>query len=143
MKTEISFDKIITRYFSAKAAISGKNYSRLFTIQNVCRSTSTRAITGITGSSGSATSTCESGGEHDPSTQKVNVNISWTGADAITASEYVTRWRNQLCTQTHWSTAQPSGTTTCPSDPGVGEYFSSASNITTASDTLILCIGGC
>lgn len=89
-------------------------YTRSFTVQNVCRDDSTRNITGITDSNGSSTVACViSGGSPDPSTQKVNVTVSWPNADPVVSNEYVTRWRNKICLQTAWS-GTGSGTTTCP-----------------------------
>lgn len=89
-------------------------YTRFFIVQNVCRDDLTRNITGITDSNGSSTTACViSGGNPDPSTQKVKVTVSWPNADPVDSSEYVARWRNKACFQTAWSGAG-SGTTTCP-----------------------------
>ena len=120
---------------SESVTISGIIYTRSFTVQNVCRHDTTRDITGITDSNGSAT-TCAGSPVNDPSTQKVNVTISWPDADALTASDYVTRWRNKICLQTAWSTVS-SSVTTCPDTT-----YDSQTNITPGTD-LQLCSGGC
>ncbi len=82
--------------------INSITYTRSFTIQNVCRDDTTRAVTGITTSGGSTTD-CASGSSHDPSTQRVTAVVSWPNADALTSSQYLSRWRNKLCEQTTWS----------------------------------------
>lgn len=78
-------------------------YSRYFTLQNVCRDISTRAITGISDSNGS-TNTCAgiSGSSIDPSTQKINVNVVWAGSRSVSGSIYLTRWRNTVCSNLNW-----------------------------------------
>lgn len=97
---------------NADVPINGITYTRTFTVQNVCRSGV--AVTGITDSGGSTTACTGAGGSHDPSTQRVTATVSWPNADAITFSEYVTRWRNKACLQTSWSTGGSSGVKTCP-----------------------------
>jgi hypothetical protein len=81
-------------------------YNRYFTLQNVCRDISTKAITGISDSNGSAT-TCNniSGSRIDPSTQKINIYVTWPGGSAVSASDYLMRWRNKACLQTSWTSA--------------------------------------
>lgn len=107
-------------------------YTRFFIVQNVCRDDSTRNITGITDSNGSSTTACvASGGNPDPSTQKVSVTVSWLNADPINSSEYVARWRNKACVQTTWS-GTGSGTTTCPATTYGGQTnidFSTAGSL--------------
>ena len=123
---------------SESVVINDIAYTRSFTIQNVCRDNTTRNITDITDSNGSSTTACTlAGGSPDPSTQKINVSISWPDAEPFTHSEYVTRWRNKVCLQTNWGGGAGSGTTTCPAS-----VYGSKSNITAGTD-LQLCSGGC
>lgn len=118
-------------------AIDSITYTRSFVVQNVCRDNSNRNITGITDSNGSSTTACTvSDGSPDTSTQKVTVTVSWPNAPSLLAGEYVTRWRNKVCSQTSWA-SQSSATSTCP----VTTYGSST-NITTGT-SLQLCSGGC
>jgi hypothetical protein len=79
------------------------SYSRYFTVQNVCRDMTTRAITGISDSGGSAgTCTGISGSSIDPSTEKINVTVSWAGSRSASGSIYLTRWRNSACPNLNW-----------------------------------------
>jgi hypothetical protein len=105
-------------------------YSRFFTVQNVCRNITTRAIAGISDSDGSAT-TCNdlSGSSLDPSTQKVNIFVTLTGAPVASVSAYLTRWRNKTCLQTSWSSAG-GGVYDCPS----AYYGSTDGNIITGAN---------
>ncbi|MEW6617531.1 MAG: hypothetical protein AB1333_03905 [Patescibacteria group bacterium] len=112
-------------------------YTRSFTIQNVCRSTSTRAITGITDTSGGATTCSTNTGSHDPSTQKINITISWPEADPLTESAYITRWRNKVFTQTQWSTMSEG-----PATSSASLFYSTTTNVTGTS-SLQICSGGC
>lgn len=111
-------------------------YSRSFTVQNVCRDNSSRNITGITDTSGSTTTCAISGGSYDPSTQRITTAVSWPNADAISSSEYITRWMNKVCVQTSWDTVG-SGTYSCPTT-----NYESKTNITPGA-SLQLCNGGC
>ena len=118
--------------------INDDPYSRSFYVQNTCRDTTTRAITGITDSSGVATSTCvTSGGSADPSTQKITATVSWPTGGPITYSDYATRWRNFVCVQSSWNGGSTSSVATCPST-----YYASSTNVT-AGTNLQLCSGGC
>ncbi len=112
-------------------------YTRSFTVQNVCRDNLTRAVSGITDSEGTTT-TCNDilGSRHDPSTQKINVTVSWSDADSLSSSEYITRWRNKICPQTNWN-SPGSGVNSCPTS-----LYDSVINIT-PGPTLELCPGGC
>lgn len=116
--------------------INNTTYTRSFTVQNTCRDAASRNITGITDSSGAATTCSSSGGTHDPSTQRVSTTISWPDADTVSWNEYVSRWRNKVCVQTSWS-GSGSGPVTCPSTA-----YDAKTNIT-AGDNLQLCAGGC
>jgi hypothetical protein len=81
-------------------------YNRFFTLQNVCRDISTKAIAGISDSNGSS-ETCNDilNSRLDPSTQKINVLVSWPGGSSISESDYLTRWPNKACLQTSWTSA--------------------------------------
>ena len=51
----------------------------------------------------------------DPSTQKITVTVNWAGAsEPLILSEYISRWRNQVCAQTDWGGSGTTATTTCP-----------------------------
>lgn len=125
--------------------IGGISYTRYLLVRNVCReSSSTRNITGITDTDGLLTTCGASGGDLDPSTQKVSVSVSWSGGDPVTISDYFFRWRNKACNQTGWS-----GGKTYPSDPAPAEvncpqslttYYNDDGNIdnTTAPGSLKL-----
>lgn len=117
--------------------MNGINYSRSFTIQNICRDASTRDITGITDSTGSATTCTSSGGTLDPSTQQVSAVVSWSGGAQVTSQEFLTRWRNKVCVQTGW-TGTGSGTNSCPSTS-----YESKTNINTTSGTSMELCNGC
>lgn len=80
------------------------SYSRYFTVQNVCRDISTRAIVGVSDNGGSDLA-CNniSGSRLDPSTQKITAFVAWPGAATVSDTEYFTRWRNMVCAGTDWS----------------------------------------
>ncbi len=120
---------------SEAVSLSGINYTRSFIAQNVCRDASTRAITGISDSSGTATTCVTSGGNHDPSTQKVTVTVTvGNSTESISSSEYILRWRNKTCNQTTWSTVSTSPVT-CPS----GQYETKTNiNIISTNTSLTL-----
>ncbi|GEM_PF-1962257 len=119
-------------------AINNDTYTSSFYVQNVCRSTSSKSISGITDSGGAATSTCAtSGGTADPSTQSVTASVTWSTGGPITYSDYITRWRNIVCVQSSWAGSATSSVATCPTT-----NFSSTSNITVGGN-LQLCAGGC
>lgn len=115
------------------------DYSRSFIAQNMCRTQTSQVfgdITGITDgpavADGTLTTCTTSGGVYDPSTQKITVTVSWTGNTGITTSEYVFRWRNKICNQTSWQTAEPGSSTakTCPNDT---TYDTKDSGVTTGA----------
>lgn len=103
-------------------------YTRYFTVQNVCRETSTKNVKGITDANGTAATCVENGGSFDPSTQKINITAYWPNADELSSSEYITRWRNNICLQTLWQTQGSSGAKNCPDTS-----YESASNLTVGS----------
>jgi len=107
---------------------NGVTYTRSFSVQNICRDTTTRDITGVTDSSGADTTCTGSGGEHDPSTQRIAAVITWPGGETLESFEYASRWRNQLCTQTAWSQAG-SGPDACPTTD-----YSSTTNVTAGTE---------
>ena len=112
--------------------VGGVAYNRSFSVQNVCRDAASRDITGITDSGGAATACVASGGNNDPSTQRVTVLVSW-GEDSVSWSEYAARWQNLICLQMDWSGGTGSGTTTCPTTTHGG-----ATSIDTSGGTLKL-----
>lgn len=133
---QIQSGKWVVATGTESIVINELDYSRSFIVQNVCRDVSTRIITGFADSDGTATTCFTSGGVFDPSTQAITVSILWPDADAVSATEYITRWQNKICVQSSWS-SQSSGTSTCP-----GTIYGTKSNITTGSN-LQLCEGGC
>lgn len=121
--------------------INDITYTRSFTVQNVCRNTTTKDITGITDSNGSTTTCTTNGGNDDPSTQRLTVNINWPNAETLTSNEYVERWRNKICPQTSWTTGGNTSVTTC-STTSQPTTYDTKTNITASTD-LQLCSGGC
>lgn len=103
-------------------------YTRYFTAQNVCRDTSTKSVRGVTDQNGTSITCAESGGSFDPSTQKINVKVTWPNADVLSFGEYFTRWQNNVCLQTSWQTSGSSGPKNCPDTS-----YESASNLTVGS----------
>lgn len=87
--------------------LNSLNFTRYFTVANVCRDDVSKSIITAAG-----VPPCTAGNSDDPSTQKITVTVSWPGG-TITRSDHLTRWRNQTCVQTSWITSG-SGTTTCP-----------------------------
>jgi type II secretory pathway pseudopilin PulG len=88
--------------------VNGQNYTRYFTINNVCRDNTTRNIITTSG-----VPPCTTGNSDDPSTQELAILVSWNGR-TVSKTAYLTRWRNKICNQTDW-TGTGSGTSTCPS----------------------------
>lgn len=84
-------------------ALNNASYTRYFTVDNVSRDPTTRLIEPTYNSA-----------DDDPSTQKVTVTVSWTGADPVTIIEYLLRWKNKACDQTDWSGGAVTGVKTCP-----------------------------
>lgn len=84
-------------------SLNGTNYTRYFTVDNVSRDLSTRAI-----------ETSYNAAHDDPSTQKITANTTWTNGETLAVYEYLSRWRNVTCLGTSWNTAGSSGVKTCP-----------------------------
>lgn len=80
-------------------ALNNATYTRYFTVENVNRcNDSSRTIASST--------VCAPADNYsdDPSTQKVTVTVSWQGSGSpVVISDYFSRWRNKVCTQTDWS----------------------------------------
>lgn len=85
----------------------GRGYTRYFTVNNVCRDNTTKALV-------AAAPPCAVGASDDPSTQKISVTVSWPEG-ILTKDTYLTRWRNKLCHQTNWGNIG-SGPANCPSN---------------------------
>lgn len=105
--------------------VNNINYTRYFTISNVCRDDASKTIIIST-----STSPCISGSSDDPSTQKVTVTVTWPNG-TLSKDYYLTRWRNKICNQTSWS-GTGSGPVTCSSS-----VYESATNIDVSSSTSI------
>lgn len=82
-------------------------FFRYFTVSDVCRDNTTRAIA-------ADAPPCDAGNADDPSTQAITAYVGWLNGATTSRAHYLTRWRNRVCAQTGWSGAG-SGTTTCPS----------------------------
>lgn len=139
--TKVSGKWVINNSGIETVTINNINYSRSFTAQNVCRDATTRAITGITDSSGSTTTCATSGGSHDPSTQRVSVSVSWPNATTLINSEYLTRWRNKVCPQINWDANATPGAppaTACPVT-----IYDNRSNITPGASLQLCFSSGC
>jgi hypothetical protein len=91
-------------------SVNNNVYLRSFTVQNVCRSSST--ITGVTDSGGLLTTCATNGGLFDPSIQQITVSISATSTNPQSATKLFSRWRNLTCQQNAWLTTSEA-TTTC------------------------------
>ncbi len=96
---------------SQAVVVDGVSYTTSFYAENVCRSSG--AITGMTDTAGTTILCTGSGGSYDPSTIKMTAIVSWNGG-SVSRSQYVSRWRNKVCTQTNWNGGVASGTSTCP-----------------------------
>ena len=83
-------------------SMDGLNYTRYFTIDNVSRDASLRNVEQSYNSA-----------NDDPSTQKITITVSWSLAEPVTITEYLTRWRNKVCVQTDWSGGVTAGTSSC------------------------------
>lgn len=101
-------------------------FSRYFTVANVSRDPSTRAV-----------ETSYDADHDDPATQKITAIVSASTTGSLSVSVYLSRWRNQVCGQTSWSSSGSSGARNCPDTTYVD-----TTNIT-AGDDLQLCSGGC
>lgn len=117
-------------------ALNGVDYTLAVSFQNVCRVTG-GGITGLTNdvagmnATGETTNCSVSGGNHDPTSQQATVNVTWGNSGNVTIREIVFRWRNEVCPQTSWSSANPGGG---PTECTTVEY-DNASDIQTG-DTL-------
>jgi hypothetical protein len=100
-------------------SVDGRNYTRYFTVTNVCRDNTTKAIV-------AAAPPCAGGASDDPSTQKISVTVSWADGSLVKEA-YLTRWRNKLCHQTNWGNIG-SGPASCPSNA-----YESATDIDTTT----------
>lgn len=124
---------------SESVVLNSITYTRYFNVRHLCRDNSTRNITGVTDTDGSATTCVSSGGTFDPSTQKVTGNVSWPNASALTAEEYLAgRWRNKACNNTGWATGGNSSVNTCPST-----NYDTKTNINTSVNTELKLCNGC
>ncbi|MFA6407201.1 MAG: hypothetical protein WCV80_00655 [Candidatus Paceibacterota bacterium] len=113
-------------------SINNITYARSFTIQNVCRSSST--VTGISDTGGLAVTCATNGGSYDPSTQRVSVTVTASSSDPLVSTKYVTRWRNKVCAHTSWLSTS-TGVVSCPST-----VYTSKTNVE-ASSSITICSG--
>lgn len=85
--------KWVTASNSETVTLNSIQYTRSFYLDDVYRSTSTGNI-------------ISSGGYYDPSTIKVTVKVQWPvagGTQLFTKAEYLSRYLNDIYTQTDWS----------------------------------------
>lgn len=102
--------------------LGNSSFTRYFTVSNVCRDNTTRDI-----------AACGAGAGDDPSTQEITVTVGWNGG-SMNRSAYITRWQNQICSQSSW-TGVGTGTTTCSTT----EYDSKAAiDLTTTPGSVML-----
>lgn len=92
--------------------IKGANYKRSLTIENVSR-------TGL--NAAGEVETNFNAVREDPSTQKVTSTVSGFGGLPVTITEYVSRYRNQIWTQTDWIGGAAAAAW---QDPPANKYFS-------------------
>jgi len=128
----LSGTKWATSTASELVALNTASYTRYFTVENVnrCNDTS-RTIASST--------TCVPANNYsdDPSTQKVIVTVSWQGSGSpVVISDYFSRWRNKVCTQTDWSGGAGSGVKNCPDT--TYESISPSGTINTSGGTIKL-----
>ena len=97
--------------------VNGVNYTRYFTVSNVCRYTADGLLVYDIN-----IPPCTPGNIDDPSVQRITINTSW-GNKSVSKTTYLMRWRNQVCNQTNW-TGLGVAAVTCPST-----LYDSATNI--------------
>jgi len=84
---------------SEQIVMNGVTYTRYVVINNVSRDSNTRNIQSV-----------YTGADDDPSTQNVNVTVSWPDGNPVLISEYFSRWKNKVCDQPSWTAAVPGNT---------------------------------
>jgi hypothetical protein len=110
-----------THYYAAEVAgawtvasgdeavsVNGINYTRYFTVSNVCRDDATNNIIADLN-----IPPCTIGNSDDPSVQRIIINVDW-GNQSVSKNTYLLRWRNQVCNQTNWVGIGATAVT-CPS----------------------------
>ncbi len=102
--------------------IDGAAFTIYINIDNVSRDGTTKDIESLYNSS-----------NDDPSTQKISVFVSKSGGEQISTSDYISRWRNEVCAQTDWSGGSTGATTTCPTS-----FYGSSNSINTSGGSLEL-----
>jgi hypothetical protein len=97
-------------------------FTRYFTIENVERDSGGSIVT--------------SGGNDDPSTQKITSYVDWPGAAGatgrVTVVDYVTRWMNRVFSQSDWSGG--SGDTGVLTEPS--NRYSNATSISSPAGSI-------
>lgn len=88
---------------ATSTAVEGRNFGIYFSIENVNRDSC-----GAGDISSEATTSCTNGPGtvgviDDPSTQKINVHISWAQGGLLSRINYFTRSSNKIFDQTDWS----------------------------------------
>ena len=94
--------RVYNRALSAdevKQLFNSNVYSRLFYVENACRTTDAS-------STYSGVAPCGGGSVDDPSSQKVTAVVSWGtgfGSGQVVLSDMLTRWKNAIFQQSDWS----------------------------------------
>lgn len=86
--------------------VGGETFTRYLYIEDVCRGDASRDITGV--------SPCGVGSSDDPSTQKITAGVTFGQNETIARSQYLSRWPNEVCNQTQWTSSGQTSPTTCP-----------------------------
>ena len=103
----------------ATSTINDITYTQYFTIDNISRDPDTSDIESAYNAS-----------NDDPSTQKITVWITWSGANSVSFTDHIARWRNKLCEGTEWvsgATSPTDNVATCSTS--LDTYFSDDGNI--------------
>ncbi len=101
--------------------INGVNYTRKIYIFNVARNR-----TGAGRQICVVPADCPDGELNDPSTQRIKVKVSQSAGADIAIEEYLTRWKNNIYSQSGWSQAAPAAQADCGNIGGVWDAPNSA-----------------
>lgn len=105
-----------------QASVDGMEFAVYVNIDNISRDAVTRNI-----------ESAYNIANDDPSTQKISVFVTRNGGEQISLTDYILRWRNEVCAQTDWSGGVSGATSTCPTSS-----YGSSSNVNTSAGSLEL-----
>lgn len=98
-KTTQSNTKWILATGNETITLNGVIYTRYVVIDNISRDGSGNIETAYSST------------DDDPSTQQVTVSVSWPGGnDAVEITGFLFRYKNKVCAQSGWATADPGNT---------------------------------